>query len=187
MAVAIPKEGRQVESRSDWATPKAVFDIINLTFGPFTLDPCASAENAKCPTYFTKDQDGLTQSWKGHRRVYCNPEYGRELPKWAAKTVQEARENEVTTVFLIPPRVGSAWFQDLCDYASELVFLRGRVAFIDPAGNRTSPMDDNCVVVIEPGYGPNLPASLHVLFWDWKADIRKHLGEEAYRSVGGRK
>lgn len=181
-AVSIPKESRKTEKRYDWATPKAVFDIINRKYGPFTLDPCASAENAKCDTFFTKEQNGLKQSWAGHR-VFLNPPYGLELREWAEKAVFERAANRVHSVMLIPPRVGTPWFQDLCEFASEVYFLRGRVAFIDPAGHRTSPMDDNCVIALDPRV---VPGSTKFEFWDWKETIRLKLGEEAYRSVGGR-
>ena len=32
----------------DWATPQDFFDKLNEEFN-FTLDPCASLENHKCP------------------------------------------------------------------------------------------------------------------------------------------
>jgi hypothetical protein len=60
-------------SRTDeWPTPR---HELNAEFG-FTLDPCASAENAKCRTFYTKVQDGLKQDWKTHR-VFCNQPYAQ--------------------------------------------------------------------------------------------------------------
>lgn len=54
-----------LSSKTDnWATPQTLFDKLNATFH-FTLDPCASPENAKCERYFTKEQDGLAQDWGG--------------------------------------------------------------------------------------------------------------------------
>ncbi len=38
-------------------------------FGGFTLDAAAAPHNAKCARYFTRADDGLTQSWGGHRVV----------------------------------------------------------------------------------------------------------------------
>lgn len=72
---------------AEWATPQAFFDKLNQEFG-FTLDPCATAENAKCARFFTKEQDGLAQSWQGER-VYCNPPYGRDIRKWVEKAHRE--------------------------------------------------------------------------------------------------
>lgn len=52
-------------SNSDmWATPQALFDILNNEFH-FTLDPCAVKENAKCEFFYSPEQDGLKQDWGG--------------------------------------------------------------------------------------------------------------------------
>lgn len=48
----------------EWATPQHLFDELNEEFG-FTLDVCATPENAKCDQFFTKEQDGLKQIWGG--------------------------------------------------------------------------------------------------------------------------
>lgn len=54
-------------SRSDeWATPQWLFDKLDNKYR-FTLDPCATEHNHKCDRYFTKDIDGLKQSWEGER------------------------------------------------------------------------------------------------------------------------
>ena len=52
-------------SKTDkWATPQDFFEKLNDEFH-FTLDPCADEFNHKCEKYFTKEQDGLMQSWEG--------------------------------------------------------------------------------------------------------------------------
>src|SRR5262245_48992680 len=48
----------------DWATPQPLFDELNAEFG-FTLDVCSTSQNAKCPKFFTRDDDGLAQPWNG--------------------------------------------------------------------------------------------------------------------------
>ncbi len=80
-------EGMFTSNSTEWATPRAFFDELNAEFA-FTLDPCATAENAKCARYFTKDEDGLAQSWKGER-VFCNPPYGRTIGEWVKKAHDE--------------------------------------------------------------------------------------------------
>jgi phage N-6-adenine-methyltransferase len=60
-------------SKSDmWATPQDFFDKLNAEFY-FQLDVCATKENAKCATYFTEHDDGLTQPWDS--RNWCNPPF----------------------------------------------------------------------------------------------------------------
>lgn len=72
----------------EWATPQDFFDKMNAEFC-FDLDVCATNENAKCSSFFTKTDDGLSKSWDG-QRVWCNPPYGREIGKWVKKA-SEAR------------------------------------------------------------------------------------------------
>jgi hypothetical protein len=65
----------------------------------FTLDPCATAENATCPLYFTKEQDGLAQDWGTHR-VFCNPPYGRQIGKWARKCFESSQRGALVALFV---------------------------------------------------------------------------------------
>jgi DNA N-6-adenine-methyltransferase (Dam) len=44
----------------EWATPQDVFDRLNSEFG-FTIDVCATADNAKVVRFYTVTDDGLAQ------------------------------------------------------------------------------------------------------------------------------
>ena len=67
----------------EWATPQATFDLLNRAWN-FTLDPCATKENARCAKFYTKEDDGLTHSWDGEK-VFMNPPYGRVIGEWVKK------------------------------------------------------------------------------------------------------
>lgn len=76
-------------SRTDeWATPQYLFDELNAKYH-FTLDPCATSDNAKCAKYFTKEMDGLAQDW-GRETVFCNPPYGRGIDAWVRKCYEHS-------------------------------------------------------------------------------------------------
>ena len=117
-------------SRTDeWPTPPDVFSQLAREFGPFDLDPCATPENAKCPRYFTRADNGLAQHWAG--RVYLNPPYGRHgggIAAWMRKAWESVQNGTDLVVCLVPARVDTAWWHD---YAArgEVRFLRGRVRF----------------------------------------------------------
>ena len=81
-----------------WATPQAFFDQLNEEFH-FTLDPCADAQNHKCDRYFTKEQNGLVQSWEGER-VFCNPPYGRCIGDWVRKAFDSVAHTHTHTHWL---------------------------------------------------------------------------------------
>ena len=86
-----------------WATPQGFFDELDREFH-FDCDVCAIPENAKCRKFFTPEQDGLKQEWKGI--CYMNPPYGRAIGKW----VQKAAESATTVVCLLPARTDTKWF-----------------------------------------------------------------------------
>lgn len=111
----------------EWATPVVLYALLDEEFG-FTLDTCATKKNAKCKRFFTKKQDGLAQSWEGER-VFLNPPYGREIPKWVKKA--SGPEPELV-VGLLPARTDTRWFHDLVLPLATVRFLKGRVYFESP-------------------------------------------------------
>ena len=115
-----------------WATPQEFFDKLNEEFH-FTLDPCADESNHKCEKYFTKEQDGLVQSWEGER-VFCNPPYGREIIKWVQKCFIEVADGGCDlAVMLIPARTDTKWFHKYIYNLPnvEIRFIKGRLKFGD--------------------------------------------------------
>lgn len=125
-------------SRTDeWPTSQKTFDELDREFD-FTLDPCSTHDNAKCARHFTKEDDGLAQSWAGET-VFCNPPYGREIRHWIRKAYTSAQEG-ATVVALIPARTDTRyWHQYIQDRADEIRFVPGRLRFGDgryPAPSR---------------------------------------------------
>lgn len=57
-------QGMFSSATDEWPTPQEFFDELNAEFH-FDLDVCATSENAKCLRYFTKVDDGLSQTWSG--------------------------------------------------------------------------------------------------------------------------
>lgn len=125
-----------------WSTPQSFFDALNDEFG-FTVDVCASPENAKCRRFFTAKDDGLAQVWEGF--CWMNPPYGRTIGKWMEKAFLSA-EQGATVVCLIPARTDTAWWHD---YAAkgEVRFIRGRLKF---GGHSNSAPFPSAVVIFKP-------------------------------------
>ena len=123
-----------------WATPQDFFDKLHAEFG-FTLDVCANAENAKCPDYFTVEQDGLAQDW-GTNVCWMNPPYGREIGRWMRKAYQ-ASGSGADVVCLVPARTDTAWWWDWA-MKGEVRFIRGRLKF---GGHDTNAPFPSAVVI----------------------------------------
>lgn len=120
----------------EWATPQDFFDRLNEEFH-FTLDPCSTHENAKCAKHYTKEDDGLSQDWKGET-VYCNPPYGREMPKWIKKCYEHFMGGD-DAVMLIPARTDTKAFHEYIYGKAEIRFIRGRLKFGGAKANAPFP------------------------------------------------
>ena len=125
----------------EWETPQDFFDKLNEEFC-FTLDPCATHENAKCAKHYTREEDGLSQDWTGET-VYCNPPYGRDMPLWIEKCARHAAGGG-TAVMLLPARTDTRAFHAFIYGKAEIRFIKGRLKF---GGSRNSAPFPSMVVV----------------------------------------
>ena len=113
-------------SKTDlWSTPQDLFDDLDRVYR-FEVDVCATPENAKCAVFYTREQDGLAQDWRG--TCWMNPPYGREIGKWVSKARLSAEENGATVVCLLPARTDTRWWHEHCSLG-HITFIKGRLKF----------------------------------------------------------
>lgn len=128
-------------SKTDlWSTPQDFFNKLNDEF-QFTIDVCATIENAKCGKFFTVENDALKQEWTGV--CWMNPPYGRGIGKWIQKAY-ETYKTGYTVVALIPARTDTKWFHDYILGKSEIRFIKGRLKF---GGNKNPAPFPSMVIV----------------------------------------
>jgi phage N-6-adenine-methyltransferase len=146
-------------SKTDnWTTPQKVFDELNVRYGPFELDVCASHENAKCKLYLTKDgyfdqsfgwvstADGLNGEWASiAKKCWMNPPYGRGIKVWIRKAYEESQKG-CLVVCLLPARTDTSYFHEYC-IKGEIEFIRGRLKFGDAKNSAPFP---SMIVVFRP-------------------------------------
>lgn len=118
----------------------------------FTLDAAASVENAKLPRFYTREQDGLKQSW-ATERIWCNPPYS-DCGSWVRKAWFEfngrlRRPADLIVMLLPANRTEQRWWQEQVEPWRDrpgkpltVEFLPGRMRFdrpgvvIGPKGDR---------------------------------------------------
>jgi hypothetical protein len=126
-------------------TPAEYIEAARRVLGTIDLDP-ASCEFAnrtvKATRYFTEDEDGLAQAWKG--RIWLNPPYGRTTPGtgstktfqklFVAKLLQEyqAGHIEAAIMLLLGNVCFVRYFYPLWQYT--LCIHDGGIAFYDQNG-----------------------------------------------------
>lgn len=106
-----------------WDTPPELVAAMAPIF-PWDLDVCASGPNV-CQRFYSPADDGLVKPWRG--LCWMNSPYGRDITAWVERASM-ARVH-ATTVSLLPARPDTAWFQDTVPFASQVVFIRGRLTF----------------------------------------------------------
>lgn len=128
--LALGMGGHQSASAQNvvWLTPP---DLL-AKLGHFDLDPCA-AESQPWPTakhHRTIQDDGLSEAWFGV--VWCNPPYGSETGQWLRRM-----SNHNNGMALIFARTETQdWHRWVWPWASGILFLRGRLHFHRPDGQR---------------------------------------------------
>ena len=147
----------QSSDSDDWWTPQWVFDMLDQEFG-FEIDVCASAENAKCERFFSREDNALDQEWTGV--CWMNPPYGRSgdqgIYQWMQKAHQSAQAG-ATVVCFVPARTDTQWWWDHA-LEGEIRFIKGRLKFSNADNSAPFPQ---AVVILRPG----LPDGGRVVWW----------------------
>ena len=139
----------KVASNNIWLTPPEALAPVLAYTGPdgIGLDPCTESSNpSDAEHFFTEDDDGLTQDWRGKGVVFVNPPYsltaddkagGQTIPPirlWAEKIHLEARRG-VVILSLLPcgARFSTKYWQQhvLTNELRAVCFWRGRIKFVN--------------------------------------------------------
>jgi phage N-6-adenine-methyltransferase len=152
----------EASSASDsWATPPELFAALSALYGPFDLDAAADANNAKCASFLSEQDNALQCGWGGWR-VWCNPPYSRgNKPAFFAKAREEMEWTNGPKVIslLVPHNTAEGWWTEhvdthgpiiatkcvqsllgkrtivhTADLVIEVLALRGRVRFVETTG-----------------------------------------------------
>jgi len=125
----------------EWETPPDLFEKLNEQYR-FTLDVCATPDNAKCKRYYTQEQDGLRQKWTGHS--FMNPPYGRNIKAWVKKAYESSLDGALV-VCLLPARTDTSWWHDYC-MRGNITFIKGRLKF---SGSKSAAPFPSAIVVFK--------------------------------------
>ena len=132
-----PKSTRELLAQSDqndWRTPRKFLIAARAVLGGIDLDPASSLEaneTVEAARFFTEDEDGLAQPWKG--RVWLNPPYGGNARLFVERLIREYEVGNVTAAITLVNShpTETAWFQQL--FRHTICFVRGRIDFGGPS------------------------------------------------------
>lgn len=114
-------------SRSDWKTPKLLYERLDKIFN-FNFDPCPPK-----PAF-----DALVTECEWGSRSFVNPPYDALRP-WLLKALEE-REKRKFIILLLPAKTDTRWWQELVQpNAAFIWFLKSRLYFDDGEGRAPFP------------------------------------------------
>ncbi len=126
------------EVGDQWRTPDDLYWGIFANYGPFVRDLFTDGENAKCPNYYTVEDNALAQDWTkdlAGGKGYANPPYSRSsyeddqaitgMRNIIAKSLEE-RDKGAKFVYLIKSATSEVWWPEEADH---IVLIRGRISF----------------------------------------------------------
>jgi len=141
----------QSTGNNEWYTPDVFIEAVKGVMGNIDLDPASSDianQTVKAKTFFTKEEDGLSQPWTG--RIFLNPPYAQPLIQqfsdklcsvWGAGKIKEA-------IILVNNATETLWFQNIAVQASTVCFVRSRVRFLDIEGNPGAPLQGQAILYL---------------------------------------
>jgi phage N-6-adenine-methyltransferase len=148
----------------EWYTPAAYLDCARQVLGEFDLDPASNAiaqEQVRARSYFTKDDDGLSQQWNG--RVWCNPPYS-DAGKFVEKLLTGLSAGRTTeALLLVNAYCDTRWFHRAAAACAAICFPLGRIYFEKPDGDQMK----------QPAYG-----SAFIYFGDQLARFRAAFADQ---------
>lgn len=136
------REGKHVHVSSnsgndEWYTPPEFIESARMAMGSIDTDP-ASCEvgqsNVQAVTYFTKDDDGLSQEWSGN--VWLNPPYSKELiGNFVATACEKFESGEFDAAcILVNNATETAWGQALLSASTAACFVNKRIKYLNRDG-----------------------------------------------------
>jgi len=123
----------------NYQTPPLLYAALNRECS-FILDPATDKDNwLQTPKFYTREMDGLSQSW-ADERFFLNPPFARKNAKkgidgfpiepWIKKSWKESLEGGATGVLLVPARMDTKWFHRwVMGKAEEIRLIPHRVVF----------------------------------------------------------
>lgn len=121
----------------EWFTPQYVLDYVQhiMPNHNIDIDPCWSPKSHVNATIcYGKEDDGLTKDWIGN--VFMNPPYGKPIPYWIVKFLDEYSEGNIRNgIMLIPLKMETNWFRAIANRCKFMDVFNHRIKFDTSEGN----------------------------------------------------
>jgi phage N-6-adenine-methyltransferase len=146
----------QFTGENEWYTPAEYVEAARACLGGIDLDPATSPQaqdTIRAARFFTRDDDGLRHDWPG--RIWLNPPYAQpDIARFVDKLLAEVDADRASQAILLTHNyTDTAWFHAAARRAAAICFTRGRIRFVNPAGEIAAPTQGQAFFY----FGPAVP------------------------------
>ncbi len=125
------------EQKNENYTPPLFVEPIREFLGGIDLDPFSNAiaqQTVQALKFWTKADNALTKDWSKFKTKFCNPPYGGEDSKIAAKCVDKILQyiHIGETVLVMNSSTSTKWFHKCLEACSVYVHPNKRISFYNP-------------------------------------------------------
>lgn len=163
-------------SKQDYATPADFIEAAKLKLGieAFAFDFAADEGNTKATCFWDVDDNSLAKTpeeWADRLKAFRDPAWGflnppfKDIDPWAQRCWQ-TKQLGGQVAFLVPASVGANWFKHFVHGKARVLFLNGRLAFIEGQPDELYPKD--CILAL---YSPHCEPGYKV--WTWRRELRR--------------
>jgi phage N-6-adenine-methyltransferase len=144
-----------------WRTPDWLFHALDYLYGPLILDLFTDGQNTKCASYFTAEDNALTQDWEAalnraaggwftNEKAFGNPPYsikraarGRKAPhltgmQYIMRKAHEEHLKGVPSIWITKSATAENWWPD--ELCTQICPIKGRIGFEPPVWYRPDPL-----------------------------------------------
>ena len=136
---------------NDWYTPPEYIESVRKVLGTIHLDPATSElaqATVKADIFYTEETNGLGPVWEGP--VFLNPPYS--MPEIGYFVDKLLSEDISEWIVLTNNSSDTSWFHKLAEECSLMCFTKGRVGFLNVAGEKMATRQGQCFFY----KGPNI-------------------------------
>jgi len=171
---------------NEWYTPPEYIEAARACMGSIDTDPAsndfANQHVIKAAQYFTAEQNGLKQEWRGN--VWLNPPYGRGLIEdFAFALVEKHQAGEFQqAIVLVNNATETGFFQTLLSAAAAICLPKSRIPFLNSEGKPVNkPLQGQSVLY----FGPHIDrfranfAPFGAILDVWREEVQQPMLQEA--------
>ena len=122
-----------IQKNDEYTTPSHILKNFCKSYDiPYPkLDVAARADNTKCSSYYTIENNALDNEWD--EPYFCNSPYSR-IEEFLKYGLEQTKKHNVLGIFLLFAKTDTKYWSEFIFPHSRIIWVKGRIQFPTAAG-----------------------------------------------------